>query len=81
MTRPELEARVWAITGRELTGAAIDAIVDAAEEYATERHEHHGRSVLHHASGNDLWPLIGLLADAMLAEPEAEAPPLLRAVS
>lgn len=81
MTRDDLEARIWAITGRELTGAGIDAIVDAAEEYAAERQAHRSRTALRHASGDDLWPLIGLLADAMLGEPEAEDAPLLRAVS
>jgi hypothetical protein len=66
--RAELEARIWAITGRELTGSAIDAILDVAEEYTAERQEHHRRGVLHHASGSDLHPVIGVLADALLAE-------------
>lgn len=70
MTAAELEAAVWAITGRELTGAQVDAIVDAAEQYAAERIPHQPRTVLHHVSGTDLHPLIGALADALLGAPE-----------
>ena len=76
MSRADLEARVWQITGRELTGTAVDAILDACEEYAADRGEHQPRLVLPRISscGSELWPVIGLLADALLGEPDAGEP-------
>jgi hypothetical protein len=74
MTRDELEAGLWAVTGRELTGSVIDAIVALAETYASELPAHRPRTVLHHATGTDLWPIIGALADAMLNPASADEP-------
>jgi hypothetical protein len=74
MTRAELEGRIWAITGRDLTGTMVDAILDACEEYAADRQEHEPRMVFHRVSGTDLVPIIGLLADALLSEPEVDEP-------
>lgn len=72
MTRTELEAKIWAITGRQLTGESVDALLDLAEAYTAERLEHHSRNALHHTGGMDLWPVIGVLADAMLGAPDAD---------
>jgi hypothetical protein len=72
MTRAELEARIWAITGRQLTGADIDAITDACEQYAAERVQHTPRQALHHTSGTDLYPVIGALASALLGDAAPE---------
>jgi len=69
MTVAELEARIWAITGRELTGTQVDAIVAAVQEYAADLAPKPSRRVLHHSGDVDLHPLIGALADAMLSEP------------
>lgn len=68
MTRAELEAAIWAITGRGLTGAQVDGLLNVAEQYAAERLPHQPRTVLHHAGGTDLYPLIGVLAAALRGE-------------
>lgn len=68
MTRAELEARIWAITGRELTGERVDALLDLVDEYTKPARA--GRRVLRHESSTDLWPAIGALADAMLGTGE-----------
>lgn len=60
---------MWAITGRAMTGDQVDAIVDLAEAYAAERAPHQSRTALHHTSGTDLYPLIGVLAEALLGKP------------
>ena len=74
MTRAELEARLWAIAGRELKGSVIDAIVDACEEYASEQaHRPAPPLVPHHVSGTDLYPVIGRLADLLLNNIPADA--------
>jgi hypothetical protein len=64
-TRDGLEATIWGITGRTLTGAQVDAILDAAEQYAAELAPHEPRMALHHTCGTDLYPVIGLIAEAL----------------
>lgn len=73
MTRAGLEAAIWAVTGRAMTGEQVDALVDVAEAYAAERAPHQCRAVLHHTGPRDLFPVIGVLADALLGETEWEA--------
>ena len=70
MTRDELEARVWAITGRELTGTAVDALLDLVDEYTKPARA--GRKVLRHESDTDLWPVIEVLSEALLGETGAD---------
>lgn len=73
MTRENLEATVWRIGGRQLTGQAVDALVDLAEAYAAERVAAAPRRALHHTGGDDLHQLIGVLAGALLGDaPEDE---------
>lgn len=72
MTRADLEARVWAITGRDLTGTMIDDILDACEEYAADRQPREPRPAVRHTTHTDLWPVIGLLADALMNDGEPE---------
>ena len=71
MTRAEIEASIWAITGRELTGAQVDRICDACDEYVSERARHDTTRILHPlvpAPPVDLYPVIGLLADLLMGE-------------
>jgi hypothetical protein len=68
MTRAELEARLWVIGGRQMTGTVIDQILDACECYAAEQRPHTRRQAFHHVSGTDLYPLIGVLASALLRD-------------
>ncbi len=70
MTRDDLEAAIWLIAGRQMTGEKVDAIVDTCEAYASERIPRTGQVALHHAAGTDLYPVIGLLAKAMLGDEE-----------
>jgi hypothetical protein len=72
VTRGELEARIWAITGRDLTGAAVDALLDVADEYTAGVRSQ--RPVLRHTSPADLWPVIEVLADALLGDGGAHLP-------
>jgi hypothetical protein len=73
MTRDQLEAGVWAITGRQITGTTVDAICDLAEAYAAERHAAQTpRRALHHADSTDLYPIIGALADLLNSRGHAE---------
>lgn len=76
MNRDGLEARIWEIAGRDLTGTMVDDILDACEEYAADRQQHEPRMVLQRIArnGTDLWPVIGVLADAMLNEPGVNEP-------
>jgi hypothetical protein len=66
MTIAELEARIWAATGRHLDATQMDEIVGAALEYAAELAPGPSRRVLRHSGDADLHPLIGVLAGAML---------------
>lgn len=68
MTRGELEAKVWAITGRNLTGSQVDAIVDAAEAYTAERLPRKKSRVVVNPVGTELYPVISVLARAMLGD-------------
>ena len=68
MSRAELEARIWTITGRQLTGAAVDALLSLVDEY-TRPAPAPGRRVLHHRSDTDLWPVIEALSEALLGAP------------
>lgn len=70
MTRDDLEAGIWAITGRELTGTAVDALLDLVDEYTKPARA--GRKVLRHESDTDLWPVIEVLSEALLGETGAD---------
>lgn len=83
MDKQQLERRIWEVTGRDLTGAQIDAILDATQQYAAELppRDKRGRltaaqarpAVLHHTGGTDLHPVISVLAQALLTETETAA--------
>lgn len=67
MSRAELEARIWTITGRQLTGERVDALLSLVDEYTRPAHAP-GRRVLRHQSDTDLWPAIQVLSEALLGE-------------
>jgi len=68
MTRDELEAVIWRNwpTRGTVAARAVDSILAAADAYADSRPPRPDpRRALHHISGTDLYPLIGVLAGAM----------------
>jgi hypothetical protein len=74
VSRDELEAVIWQHwpTRGTLAGRSVDAILNAADAYADTRTLHEPREprrALHHVSGSDLFPVIGLLAEAMEGAP------------
>ena len=66
-TRAELEAGIWAISGRTLTGRQVDQLLALADTYRADAHNPPGRP-LRHTHGTDLWPVIAALADALLGD-------------
>ena len=82
MTRDQLEAviwRHWPTRGSQSTHA-VDAILAAAHAYADSMQPIPGGQrpacpchVLRHTSDTDLYPLIGVLADALMGSSEQEA--------
>lgn len=72
MSRAELEAKIWTITGRQLTGAAVDALLGLVDEYTRPAPAAPGRRVLRHQNSTDLWPVIKVLTEALLGTPDAD---------
>ncbi len=72
MSRDDLEARIWEITGRGLTGAQVDDILAAAQAYAVVRAEEvlieQERRGLRHEHATDLYPVIAVLAEALMPD-------------
>ena len=73
MTRDDLERRIWEVAGRQLTGAQVDEIVDAAEAYAVVRREDKPAVqdddwVLRHQHPTALYPVIAALAEALMPD-------------
>lgn len=68
MTRHQIEETIRAIIGRELSDAQIDAIIKAAAAYNGIHDPQAPGRGLRHTSETDLYPLISVLADALLNE-------------
>ena len=72
MTRDDLEARIWEITGRALSGAQVDDIVAAAGAYAVicreEQRQQEDAWTLRHEHATDLYPVIAVLAEALMPD-------------